>query len=181
LWICKKRPVAIYDPFAGSGTTWFLANHFWYDFFWSDIDIQHLKKNREWWLKNSLHTEKKFEILKHDITKEIPNDFLDWDILVISEWWLWPIVTDRATSQDIAKFQNQVWDLYKKFITTISKTRESHHTKAVFTIPYYMNQPNFLEQEIKTRSKTFGWKMSSIDEVYSRENQKVWRKVIVLE
>jgi hypothetical protein len=36
-----------------------------------------LEKNREWWLKNPLHTEKKFEILKHDITKEIPNDFLD--------------------------------------------------------------------------------------------------------
>ena len=181
LWICKKRPVAIYDPFAWSGTTWFLANHFWYDFFWSDIDIQHLEKNREWWLKNPLHTEKKFEILKHDITKEIPNDFLDWDVLVVSEWWLWPIVFEKSTQVDIMKYQNQVWDLYKKFVTTISKTRDSHHTKAVFTIPYYINQSNFLEQEIKTWSSTFGWKMSSIDEVYSRENQKVWRKIIVLE
>ena len=82
-------------------------------------------------------------------------------------------MTDRSTAQDVSKYQNQVWDLYKKFITTISKTREKYNTKAVFTIPYYMNQSNFLEQEIKTWSSTFGWKMSSIDEVYSRKNQKV--------
>jgi len=181
LWICKKNPISIYDPFAWSGTTWFLANHFWYDFFWSDIDIQHLEKNTIWWMKNPLHTEKKFEIFQHDITKEIPNWKLDGNILVVSEWWLWPIVTDRATVQDVSKYQNQVWDLYKKFITTISKTRENHNTKAVFTIPYYMNQSNFLEQEIMTWSSTFGWKMSGIDEIYSRENQKVWRKIIVLE
>jgi hypothetical protein len=71
--------------------------------------------------------------------------------------------------------------LYKKFITNISKTKKAHHTKAVFTIPYYINQNNFLEQEIKSRAKTFDWNVSSIDEIYCRERQKVGRKIIVLD
>jgi len=99
----------------------------------------------------------------------------------VSEWWLWPIVKSVSTPQEIAKYQNEVWNLYKKFITTISKTKKNHHTKAVFTIPYYINQNNFLEQEIKSWSSTFDWKFSCIDEIYAREWQKVGRKIIILE
>lgn len=176
-----KDNLAIYDPFAWSGTTGFIANYLWYNFLWSDIKINHLEKNRERWINQPENNNKSFEIFQHDISKDIPEDKLNWNLLIVSEWWLWPIVKENTSPQEIAKYQNEVRNLYKKFITTISKTKKHHHTKAVFTVPYYINQNNFLEQEIKSRSRTFDRKFSSINEIYARERQKVGRKVIILE
>lgn len=176
-----KDNLTIYDPFAWSGTTWFIANYLWYDFLGSDLKINHLEKNKEWWSSQKDSNKKWFEIFQHDISESIPPEKLNWNILIVSEWWLGPIVKESTTSQEIAKYQNEVRNLYKKFITTISKTKKSHHTKAVFTIPYYTNQNNFLEQEIKSRAKTFDRNVSSIDEIYCRERQKVGRKIMILE
>lgn len=184
IWLSKcpiKSNLTIYDPFAWSGTTWFIANKLWYNFVGSDLKINHLEKNKERRSDQKESNNKKFEIFQHDITKEIAQDKLNWNILIISEWWLWPIVKDKTTPQEITKYQNEVRDVYKGFITSISKTKKQHHTKAVFTIPYYINQNNFLEQEIKSRSNTFDRKVSSISEIYSREKQKVGRKIIILE
>ena len=176
-----KDNLTIYDPFAWSGTTGFIANYLWYNFLWSDIKINHLEKNRERWINQPENNSKSFEIFQHDISKDIAEDKLNWNLLIISEWWLGPIVKENTTPQEIAKYQNEVRNLYKKFITAISKTKKSHHTKAVFTVPYYVNQNNFLEQEIKSRSRTFDRKFSSVNEIYARERQKVGRKVIILE
>lgn len=184
IWLSKcpiKSNLTIYDPFAWSGTTWFIANKLWYNFIWSDINISHLEKNKERWSKQKESNNKIFEIFQHDITKEIPKDIFNWDLLIVSEWWLWPIVKETSTSQEIAKYQNEVRKIYKWFITNISKIKKQHHIKAVFTIPYYINQNNFLEQEIKSRSNTFDRKVSSIWEIYSRERQKVGRKIMILE
>jgi hypothetical protein len=184
IWLSRcynKDDLTIYDPFAGSGTTWFIANYLGYDFIWSDLNIKHLQENQKRWEWQKEWKNKSFTIFQHDISNDIPEENLKWNILIVSEWWLWPIVKSISTPQEIAKYQNEVWTLYKKFITTISKTKKNHHTKAVFTIPYYMNQNNFLEQEIKSRSSTFDWKFLSIDEIYAREWQKVGRKIIILE
>ncbi len=41
--------LTIRDPFAGFGTTGFVANHYWYDFIGSDLKITSLKGNWKWW------------------------------------------------------------------------------------------------------------------------------------
>ena len=177
----KEDWVRIYDPFAWSGTTWFVANYLWYDFVWSDIDTYHLEKNQIRREDIEEKNWKTFDIFQHDITKTIPDNALQWNILIVSEWRLGPIVTEKTRKSEISKFQAEVRELYKEFIYTISETRKSHRTKAVFTIPYYIRYDNFLEEEIQKLSESLNRKFSSIDEIYSREKQKVWRKIIILE
>ena len=179
--IQKEDWVIIYDPFAWSWTTWFIANYLWYDFIWSDIDIYHLENNQTRRAEQEESNNKIYDIFQHDITQIIPDNKLQWNILIISEWRLGPIVTEKTRKSEISKFQAEVRELYKEFIYTISETRKQHRTKAVFTIPYYIKYDNFLEKEIKNLSESLNRKFSSIDEIYSREKQKVGRKIIILE
>lgn len=173
--------LTVFDPFAWSGTTWFLANYLWYDFIWSDIDTYHLEINQKWREKQTESNHKSFKIFQHDITQSIPKDKLNWDILIVSEWRLWPMVTDKTPRNDIPKYQKKVLELYLSFISTTSEIKEKNNVKAVFTIPYYINQNNFLEQEIEEYSQKKWRKFSAVNEVYSREKQKIGRKIIVLE
>jgi hypothetical protein len=64
------------------------------------------------------------------------------------------MVTDKTPRNEIPKYQKKVLELYQGFISTISEIKEKHNVKAVFTIPYYINQNNFLEQEIEEFSQT---------------------------
>ena len=177
----KEEWLTIYDPFAGSWTTWFIANYLGYDFIGSDINTHHLDINELRRKDQEESNDKTFTTFQHDINNQIPDNILSGNILIVSEGRLWPIVTDNTKKAEISKFQAQVRDLYKEFIYTISETRKEHRTKAVFTIPYYIRYDNFLETEIKRLSESLNRKFSSIDEVYSREKQKVWRKIIILE
>ena len=177
----NKESIKIYDPFAGSGTTWFLVNYLWYDFIWSDIDISHLETNQKRRKKQIESNKKEFEIFEQDITKDIEKNNLEWDILIVSEWRLWPMLTENTHKSEIPNFQNKVLDLYDSFISTITKIKKAHNVKAIFTIPYYINQNNFLEEKIEELSKDKWREFSSINEIYSREKQKIGRKIIILE
>ena len=179
--IQKEEWIMIYDPFAWSGTTWFMANYLWYDFIWSDIDTYHLENNQARREEQEEKNWKTFDIFKHDITQTIPDNTIQWNVLIVSEWRLGPMVTEKTRKSEISKFQAEVRELYKEFIYTISATRKLHRTKAVFTIPYYIRYDNFLEEKIQKLSESLNRKFSSIDEIYSREKQKVWRKIIILD
>ncbi len=172
--------LTIFDPFAWSGTSGFLANYLWYDFIWSDIDITHLGKNKIRREMQSEKNNKSFEIFQHDISESLPKEKINWNILIVSEWRLWPMVTDKTPKNDIIKYQKKVLELYKQFISTISEIKEKNNVKAIFTIPYYINQNNFLEEEISDFSQKKWRKFWSINDIYSREKQKVARKIIIL-
>ncbi|MBU0627105.1 site-specific DNA-methyltransferase [Patescibacteria group bacterium] len=74
----------MYDPFVGSGTTGFLANHFNYNFIGSDIKIAYMQENKERRLKNPLaYPDKDFDVFEHDITQ--PLKLEKKDALVITE------------------------------------------------------------------------------------------------
>jgi hypothetical protein len=64
----------------------------------------------------------------------------------------------------------------------------------VFTIPIYLGQGTplmegggsegtrgFIEEQISSLTSQLWRKMETLDEVYKRENQKVWRKIIILQ
>ena len=172
--------LTIFDPFAWSGTSGFLANYLWYDFIWSDLDITHLEKNKIRRDKQSEKNNKSFEIFQHDISESLPKEKINWNILIVSEWRLWTIVTDKTPKNDIIKYQKKVLELYKQFISTISEIKEKNNVKAIFTIPYYINQNNFLEEEISDFSQKKWRNFWSIKDIYSREKQKVARKIIIL-
>ncbi len=178
-WIINSE-LKIYDPFAGSGTTGFIANYLWYDFIWSDINIEHLKINQDRWSKQNECNKKSFEIFQHDINDPIPEDKLTEETLIISEWRLWPIVTQMTRKSEVQKYQQEVRDLYREFIYKISNAKKRNNIKAVFTIPYYLKFENFLEKEIKSLCEYLKLNFDSVDEVYSREKQKVGRKIIII-
>lgn len=172
----------IYDPFTGSWTTWFLSNYLWYNFIWSDIDISHISENKRRWEKESNidKTEKEIEYFQQDITKQIDKSLLkSKNIIIISEWWLWPIVTEKTKPQDIINFKRQVSKFYLEFINNISKSL--WNIPCVFTIPRYININEQIEEWVLYEAKKL-WRKNSyaIDEVYKREKQKVGRKILIL-
>ena len=173
--------LCVYDPFVWSWTTGMLANYLGHDFIGSDINIGYAEQNIIRRKTNKFYSQdKQFDIFKQDITHKIENDLI-WkakkNLLIVTEWRLWPIVTKTTSPQDIQKFQEQVLQLYKSFLDRI---QELWWAIAVFTIPYYAEQDNFLEKNISDYTTKIGLKIESIPEIYWREWQQVGRKIMIV-
>ena len=182
--------LCIYDPFVWSWTTGMLANYLWYDFIGSDIKTKYAEQNAQRWMTTKFTTpDKEFSIFTHDIKEKFKKDSLfierggtgtvgdlEKDLLVITEWRLWPIVKKSTSDQDIQKFQERVADLYKSFLDRIKEL----WTIAVFTIPRYIWQDNGIEQVLAKHSTKLGLQLQSIPELYSREWQQVARKIMIV-
>lgn len=169
--------ICIYDPFVGSWTTGMLANYMGYDFAGSDIKINYAEKNTPWRKINKFFTpDKQFDIFKHDIKEKLWDQLEGKDILVVSEWRLWPIVKKSTSDQDIQKFQERVTDLYKSFLDRIKEL----WAVAVFTIPRYVWQDNGIEQVLTKYASKIGVKTQSIPEIYGREGQQLGRKIMII-
>lgn len=166
----------IYDPFAWSWTTWFLTNYFWHNFIWSDIKTNYLLQNLERRQSNKLSKINKFEIFQQDIFQPIIIN--NENLVIVTEWRLWPIVRDNTTLNQIEKYQKQVIETYKELI---HRTHEIKAKRAVFTIPYYVWYDNEIEDQIQNLSLNLWLQFRSIPEIYKRENQKVWRKIIIID
>ena len=185
IWLAKfihesqldSEKICIYDPFVWSWTTGMLANYMGYDFAGSDIKINYAEKNATWRKTSNFYTpDREFEIFQHDIKEKLWNQLTGKDILVISEWRLWPIVKKWTSDQDIQKFQERVVDLYKSFLDRIKEL----WAVAVFTIPRYVWQDNGIEQVLTRYATTIGIKTQSIPEIYGREWQQVGRKIMII-
>ncbi|PJA48026.1 MAG: hypothetical protein CO170_03895, partial [candidate division SR1 bacterium CG_4_9_14_3_um_filter_40_9] len=116
----KQSEITVYDPFVGSGTTGFLANHFGYDFIGSDIDISTAEKNKSRRIGHKLaNPDKKFELFTHDIHDKIPLDRFSvsalkrFSLLIVTEGRLGPIITAKSTTKDVQLAQVQVLKLYE--------------------------------------------------------------------
>jgi len=191
IWLHKiqnKKNVLIYDPFAGSGTTGFLANYFGYDFLASDIDISHLKKNlpRRQTTKHA-RKDKLIHSFTHDITQDFPKEYFTASkkfdkILIVTEGRLWPIVTKDTDRYTLESNQKEIFKIYSSFLLNVAKTVKSKENlpTMAFTIPYYLRQENNLAQEIQKLVSKIGRKYDTIREVYERPGQNIWRKIITL-
>jgi len=166
----------IYDPLAWSGTIWFIANFFWHNVILSDIKINYLIQNLERRQSTKLcKINNRFETFQQDIF--LPIKTQEQNIVIVTEWWLWPIVNDNTSKDQIEKYQKQVIETYKELIQRINEIKA---IKSVFTIPYYIWCHNKIEEEIQETSLKLWLKFRSIEEIYKRENQKVWRKIIII-
>ena len=127
----KQSEITVYDPFVGSWTTGFLANHFGYDFIGSDIDISTAEKNKSRRIGHKLaNPDKKFELFTHDIHDKIPLDRFSvsalkrFSLLIVTEWRLWPIITAKSTTKDVQLAQVQVLKLYESFLDRIAELKQ---------------------------------------------------------
>lgn len=182
----------IYDPFVWSWTTWMLANHLGYDFMGSDIKINYAEQNAIWRKTTKFHTpDKQFNIFTQDITKKLENQWINErtkrNMLIVTEWRLWPIVGKKTSSQDIQKFQRQVLAIYKSFLDRIQELSVwGVKPSVIFTIPYYANQAsswitiNSLEKDLSDYGTQIGIHIQGISEIYGREWQNVGRKIMII-
>ena len=166
----------LYDPFCGSWTTLFLANNKWINALGSDIDTQYVEKNidrRQY--KKALATPAKYEYINHDSTKPLTTDK---NIkLIVSEWRLWPIITEQSSPQKILDAQEEVNTLYTAFL-------QATHTAflqatIVITIPHYSWVLNTIAPQQETLGKSLWYDVYTIPEVYKRPKQQVWRQICI--
>lgn len=183
-----KNKTLIYDPFAGSWTTWMLANYFNLDMIMSDIDIFHLHRNIQWRREQTDFTDAHTYYFKHDIQENINlntfQKFQKYNIALVTEWRLGPIVGKNTTLDKIKDYQKQVSKLYKSFLNTVKDLSKYSNwdTTSVFTIPYYTQNPrvNYLEDELKNYWEKIWLQVSSIDELYKRKGQYIARKILFI-
>jgi len=177
----------IFDPFCGTGTTWIIANYLGYSFIWSDIKLWFSQKNQERWKNNRNFHDQIFEFYNQDISKPLDEKLfeplLNHETFIVTEGWLWPIIKQSTTAEQVYEYQRRVKNLYLQFIQTITDFFDKHNKERpvmVFTIPVYMGHENVIQDLITLLAEKLNRNLTVIDELYKRENQKVARKILIL-
>ncbi len=176
----KDNNLTIYDPFVGFWTTWFLANFLWYNFIGSDINVTSAKQNLNWWKStNYYNSNSMFTLFKHDVKNPFNKNFLKKVDLIVTEWWLWPVINRRASENELSNNQKTISNLYIQFLSNVLDFWSE--INLVITLPYYIwYSKNILESEISNFLFLKWINFKFLDTVYHRKNQLVWRKVLVL-
>jgi hypothetical protein len=95
---------------------------------------------------------------------------------------LGPIVKAGVSERELSVIQNQTAMFYKDFIIHIHNLFGAQKEKPaiVFTIPIYPGK-NYIESELSKLVQDLKQrKLSSITEVYKRENQNIGRKILII-
>ena len=178
----QEKPL-IYDPFVGSGTTGFLANYFAYDFLGSDLKLTFANQNKSWWLGSKwAKPDQIFDFFLHDATKsfEHPEFFAGKIPLIITEGWLGPVIKATTTAEEVKEYQRRVKNVYLPWIEQMA-TAFAEKPVMVFTIPWYLGYENLLEKAIIELVEKVGFRFSSLQELYKRDQHKVGRKIVILQ
>lgn len=173
----------IWDPFCGFGTTWFVANSLGYDALCSDINPTPTKQNLDrWWSTSIANNEKRITVFKHDVTKPFTQPFLRYAWVVVTEWWLWPVLSQKAINQltrpQLSERQEKIYDIYSWFLTNIQSAQP--------TLPIVITYPQwtFLDENMAHRfineAKDLWYTVEQAWDVYKRKKQLVARRVLVL-
>ncbi len=175
IWLIKeKNNIFIYDPFVWFWTTGFITNWLWFNFIWSDINPTPAKQN----LKRRKQTpyykkEKIIEIFKHDVKNPFKKSFLKKVNLIVTEWYLWPVIKNYHMLKNTSLLIKQVLPIYQSFFINIDKFWDN--IKAVITIPDYISNETIYS------IKPSNIRLNVLNEIYKRKNQFVGRKIIILE
>ncbi len=182
----------IRDPFCGFGTTNFLANYLWYHTIWSDINPTQAKQNRK--RRSALYkpnTKKNlWTFIKHDVTSPFKSLIFHNTNIIISEWYLWHIVTTRTAPAEINRYATEVKTLYTSFAknittlvedkTTMKNEESSQSTKTIIiTIPIRLQYDISISVDIMEAFIDLGRSARLIPTPYSRPWQLVWRQVLI--
>lgn len=176
-----KNKILIWDPFVGSGTTCFLANHMGIDTIGSDLDIQYAEINKEWRKQSRFTSHKNISLFTQDCTEKTSSDRWQWydKVVIASEGRLGPIVTKQTPKHFVEDYTNKVTKVYNKFFQNIL-TSQIPNLSICITIPRYIGHHNTIEQNIQKTVEELWYKFTSIPEVYQREGQQVGRKICII-
>ena len=181
-YLKEQDKILIYDPFVWSGTTGFLANYFWYDFLGWDLKLTFAQKNIDRWLDSKWAKPNLiFKFFVQDATQSlVQKELFNQKVpLIITEGWLWPVIKQSTTAEEVKEYQRWVKNVYVQWIEQMAKAFPDLPVM-VFTVPWYLGYENYLEQEILKTAKEVWFEAESLQELYKREQHKVGRKIMIL-
>ena len=175
-----SKNILIYDPFCGSWTTNFLANSLGYQTIWSDINITFADKNLPRRKTNSFYkADHDISFFLQDITKQVKRQIdKNNQNIIVTEGWLWPIITKKSNAYEVTKAQEQIETLYTQFLENCLQSKL--FPTIVFTIPRYIWYDNNHEIALEKITTKLGYKRTSINEIYQREWQHIGRKICII-
>jgi tRNA G10 N-methylase Trm11 len=177
---------SVYDPFVWLGTILIEAKLMWFKkIYWSDLSekmVETARKNT-WW---------KIEKLNAKFVNEVSfwEEVRDW--IIVSEWYLWEIMTQKNISFDrIKKQKESLKKIYEWFFTSLKKWNFSWNI--VISFPFWDLKWKyvFFEEIYEILDKycevlPFFTKEFEFSEtksgslLYKRPKQLVWREVFKL-
>lgn len=178
----EGRGITIYDPFCGFGTTGFVANHMWYNFVWSDINISMIKPNKKRWLEDAktinYRKDKYFSVFVQDATKPIDNPTVKKVDLIVTEWRLWPITWTQTHINEVQRNAKIVWEVYQNFLQNCDKIYDN----IVLVITYPVYRRSDYEDIIWPKLTNWmrsNWRKSEMVDLYARADHVVARQILI--
>lgn len=184
LWMVKEKKWSIptiFDPFCGFWTTWFVANWLWYNFLWSDINPTPTKQNMTWLQQQErFHPDLFFTVFKHDVKELFTQPYVKNASVIVSEWWLWPIITTKASKQlqrqELNERRDSITSIYVEFLKNCNETIPS--VPIIITFP----QRTFLDEDMSSSffdfAKELWYHIEQVWELYLRKKQLVARRIL---
>ena len=196
LW--EKWDFSIYDPFVWLGTVLIEALNSWYSrVFWSDLSekmVDESRKNISDFINKNLLKNISFKIEKLNAKFINESEILQKEKidLIVTEWYLWEIMTKKNISLDrINKQKESLLSIYSKFFENLAKVDFSW--RIVICFPFWelngkfiyfneileiLNKFCVIENIFKNSEINLSSKSGSL--LYKREKQLVWREIFKL-
>lgn len=193
---CESKNV--YDPFVWLGTVLIEALNMWIpQVFWSDLSekmVDESRKNISDFINKNLLKNISFKIEKLNAKFINESEILQKEKidLIVTEWYLWEIITKKNISLDrINKQKESLLSIYLKFFESLAKT--DFNWKIVICFPFWelngkfiyfneileiLNKFCVIENIFKNSEINLSSKSGSL--LYKREKQLVWREIFKL-
>ena len=193
---CESKNV--YDPFVWLGTVLIEALNMWIpQVFWSDLSEKMVDESRKNisdfisknWLKNISFKIEKLNAKFINESEILQKEKID---LIVTEWYLWEIMTKKNISLDrINKQKESLLSIYSKFFENLAKVDFSW--RIVICFPFWelngkfiyfneileiLNKFCVIENIFKNNEINLSSKSGSL--LYKREKQLVWREIFKL-
>lgn len=193
---CESKNV--YDPFVWLGTVLIEALNMWIPkVFWSDLSEKMVDESRKNisdfisknWLKNISFKIEKLNAKFINESEILQKEKID---LIVTEWYLWEIMTKKNISLDrINKQKESLLSIYLKFFENLAKVDFSW--RIVICFPFWelngkfiyfneileiLNKFCVIENIFKNSEINLSSKSGSL--LYKREKQLVWREIFKL-
>ncbi len=193
---CESKNV--YDPFVWLGTVLIEALNMWISqVFWSDLSekmVDESRKNISDFISKNLLKNISFKIEKLNAKFINESEILQKEKidLIVTEWYLWEIMTKKNISLDrINKQKESLLSIYSKFFENLAKVDFSW--RIVICFPFWelngkfiyfneileiLNKFCVIENIFKNSEINLSSKSGSL--LYKREKQLVWREIFKL-
>ena len=193
---CESKNV--YDTFVWLGTVLIEALNMWISqVFWSDLSekmVDESRKNISDFISKNLLKNISFKIEKLNAKFINESEILKKEKidLIVTEWYLWEIMTKKNISLDrINKQKESLLSIYSKFFENLAKVDFSW--KIVICFPFWelngkfiyfneileiLNKFCVIENIFKNSEINLSSKSGSL--LYKREKQLVWREILKL-